>query len=495
MGGVESLPTNRLVLKLLDATPGRRERAEIKRLLDECRTKISNVERSTETWKEKRTLTMEHRHKLKTEITAVSSKLTEAIRQKQGELCREVDKLSGIFDDKSLGQQQDLQTSWLRASHEFVEGCTEDVIRQESLPKLLKRRERLKKISSEDCELSDSPDELIGFLSSSFSSNKEVFRQVEEEGLGRIVSADEIGGGGVTETDGMRPDVTSASHESSTTSPSPPQRHLSRSLSTQSATIDITVSAGDLGLDSLSPLSISSSPDGDIALADPTKKRLLILNREGRHKKTFTMDCSGVAYSPDGHRLAICLSKEVQVLSSVAGCVVKVLHGFDSKLRTVSYASTNELILTCEPPSWLQKACVWVRRLRIDTQQDLDQRFYVGGSPFKTIHYNEQYFVSNTSKGCIMVYNERGLLVRQFGKKKSTSGALTSPTGLAMHPSRNQLLVCDENTNSIQIYETNGMFVEKFAVGGQPSDITILLDGTVVVCSQTHHWVKYFSMF
>ena len=492
-GGVGCFPTNCLVVKLLDATPGRREKIEMRRLLDECHTNIARVQTSVENT-EKRKKAIQHCLTLKKEIRASSLKFTEAIRLKEAELCKEVDRLFGFVSDGSLDDtgMETYWSEWLQLSRDFVNGA-ESVLEKGNLSDIVKRRDSLvplaKDIIDAKCDLTDHAEDATKYVSVIFVPSDGVFSQVRDEGFGKLIPESEIENG-VFETDGGR---NAAGFSIGLSVP----RSISRSMSSQSVSIDRTVTARDIGLDSLSPLTISSNSQGDIAVADPSNKLILVLNNQGRLKRKFASSCSGLAFGPGGEIVAVSHTKEVQFLNPQNGGLLSIIQGQDSGLRnrTVTCDGTDKLMVTCESSSLLHKPCVYIYGLDSNGwHADLKCRFGMGASPFKAVRHRDQYFVSNTSKGCVVVYDNKGQYVRQFGKRKHSDGALTSPVGLALHPQTSALLVCDSNTQSIQMYETSGRFVDKFDLEGSPSDVTVLQDGTVVICSQNDHWVKFFSL-
>ena len=80
--------------------------------------------------------------------------------------------------------------------------------------------------------------------------------------------------------------------------------------------------------------------------------------------------------------------------------------------------------------------------------------------------YENKIFVSDGEAHLVKVYNSNGGYLYQFGRQGSGDGEFERPSGLAIDKT-GHLLVCDFNSNRIQVVTLEGDFVTKFGNYGE----------------------------
>lgn len=523
--GVSGFPTNCLIVKLLEASPGRLERIELRRCLETMKDELQTVERDLRKLGIQKQERLERCETLKSEITTTATSLVKFIRKQEKELCGKVDDIIAK-DMEILGyDKRKEECEGIRKELRDFVSKTEAVLKNSDGTKIAEMKERLiqegktvknraKKIYTEE------PHSII--LLTRFEKIVSL-----RKGFGRIKTGTEID---FELDDGGRSDSFSSLNGSSLqrTNGSFVNSIEAMSSSTlsaldlsipvfQSACITRTILGSVIGLESISPVAIASNPvSGDIAVAEPDNNRILVLNGQGGLRKRIasgSLPYSGVAFTGDGEIITVYSSKELLYIDpntgKISGNFKTTDHGV--RHRSVTCDQTGRLIVTSEPSSMFYKSavCIYGANNNINAQRAV-LKFPCHGSsltssPFKAIYHRGEYFVSDTAKGCIIVYNEQGNFERQFGawgsmlrrgngRNRNEYGELTSPTGIALDPTGENLLVCDVSTKSIQMYTTSGQFMSKYVLDGKPSDITVLRDGTIVICSKTDHWIKFLSL-
>lgn len=505
--GVIGFPTNCLIVKLLEATPGRVERIELRRCLETMKDEFNTVQRDLKKLTSQKQERLERCDEIKHEISTCATNLVKLIRKQEKELFDKMDDLIAqdmeiLSHDKRKEECEGIR----RELRDFITK-TEAVLKSSEVPKLVQMKEILveegKIVKRKAKEFyTEEPHSII--LLARFEQILDL-----EKGFGRIKTGTELDshddrGNGYARQNG--------------TNSLPTLSSLDLSLPVfQTAFVIRTVVGSNLGLDSISPVAIASnSASDDIAVAEPDHNRILVLNSRGGLKRRIasgSLQYSGVAFTGDGEIVAVYSSKELLYIDpntgKISGNFKTTDHGV--KHRSVTCDHSGRIIVTSEPSSMFYKSavCVYGTGNNINAQKAVLKFTCYGSSltssPFKALYHRGEYFVSDTAKECIVVYNEQGNFVRQFGawgsmlrrgngRSRNEFGELTSPTGIALDPTGENLLICDVSTKSIQMYTTGGQFISKFSVEGRPSDICVLQDGTIVVCSKTDNWIKFISL-
>ena len=503
--GVSGFPTNCLIVKLLEATPGRVERIELRRSIENTKDELNIVERDLRKLANQKQERLERCSEIKHEISSCATNLVKLIRKQEKELCDKMDDLivkdlEILSYDKRREECDDVR----KQLRDFITK-SEAILKSSDINKMVQMKEKLveegKTVTRKAKEIyTEEPHSII--LLARFEQLLNF-----DKGFGRIKTGTEVD-----------PEVRDSFSKHNGTNSLPTLSSLDLSLPVfQSAYVIRTVVGSNLGLDSISPVAIAAnSSTDDIAVAEPDNNRILVLNQRGGLKRRIasgSLQYSGVAFTRDGEIIAVYSSKELLYIDpntgKISGNFKTTDHGV--KHRSVTCDQSGRLIVTSEPSSMFYKSavCIYGTANNINAKRAV-LKFTCYGSgltsaPFKALYHRGEYFVSDTAKECIVVYNEHGNFVRQFGawasmlrrgngRGRNEFGELTSPTGIALDPSGENLLICDVSTKSIQMYTTGGQFISKFALEGRPSDICVLRDGTIVVCSKTDNWIKFISL-
>ena len=108
--GVSSLPTNHLLVRLIERTPGRKERKAIKEALNKCKEKVESTEKSL---KEMEAYCYEEVRKrgdeLKCEISDTAENLVKMIRDQEKDLHSQVDRFLGEkFSENTFKEHEEI---------------------------------------------------------------------------------------------------------------------------------------------------------------------------------------------------------------------------------------------------------------------------------------------------------------------------------------------------------------------------------------------------
>ncbi|XP_022780068.1 E3 ubiquitin-protein ligase TRIM71-like [Stylophora pistillata] len=109
-----------------------------------------------------------------------------------------------------------------------------------------------------------------------------------------------------------------------------------------------------------------------------------------------------------------------------------------------------------------------------------------------TIYHEEKFFVSDREAHRVGVFDEYGKLLYNIGSEESGDGHLGSPIGLAIDIFNN-LLVCDVENSTVQVFTLDGKFVSMFGLSPfVPHYVAVSKNGDVFVTDHHNHCVHVF---
>ena len=111
------------------------------------------------------------------------------------------------------------------------------------------------------------------------------------------------------------------------------------------------------------------------------------------------------------------------------------------------------------------------------------------GSPWFAVHHQDMFFVSYGRAHSVKVFSKEGVFLYNIGSGGSGDGQLNKPDGLAIDKFNN-LIVCDQYNNRLQVFSLDGKFVNSVNEGMKvPCSVAINKDGNVLVCDFRKHCI------
>ena len=484
---IDDLQTNVFLVKLLQQTEPHKERDKLSKGIQACVSKVEVLEELVKELKTCRERKIEQGEQLREEIHKMADAIVKTIRQSEMEL---TDQLEDFIAQQTefFSRVQTRLESFSRKVQDQVdvslkvhdEGDDAEISKMKNTLATLARHNTLEDNVHKEINELDS-------FTVSFDANKDLLQKITSHGIGNLTMNDQCG---------VKVGLCT------------PLRVMRVSLNTLRK-----ITPSTFGFETFSPLSIATDGDKRVAVADPENNNILLLNRNGDFLKRFTvpvhssqpaMMFSGVSFSKDKKDLiAVNGARDVHVINPNEG-TFKVSYRSSSqwgvKYCFVTTDPSGRLLLTCEPLAKQYRACIVVHSDAPFGKPDLRFGFSGEGAllfPFKAVYHDKHYYVTDMEKGCVMVYNEEGEFLRQFGRKDDEingDGHLVLPTGMVFDPSEETFLVCDWGSSSIQTYKPNGTFLGAFPIDGRPTDIALFSDGTLVVSSKDDQWIQFISI-
>lgn len=483
---IDDLQTNVFLVKLLQQSEPQKERDKLSKGIQACVTKVEVLEELVKELKTCRERKIKQGELLREKVHKMAAAIVKTITQSEMEL---TDQLQDFISQqtKVFSRVQTRLESFSRKVQDQIEVSLK-VLDEGDDAEISKMKNSLVTLAHNTLE--DNVHKEINELDSftvSFDANKDVLQKITSHGIGNLTMNDQCG----------------------------VKVGLCTPLSVMRVSLNTLrkITPSTFGFETFSPLSIATDGDKRVAIADPENNNILLLNRNGDFLKRFTvpvnssqpaMMFSGVAFSKDKKDLiAVNGARDVHVINPNEG-TFKVSYRSSSqwgvKYCFVTTDPSGRLLLTCEPLAKQYRACIVVHADAPFGKPYLRFGFSGEGAllfPFKAVYHDKHYYVTDMEKGCVMVYNEDGEFLRQFGRKDDEingDGHLVLPTGMVFDPSEETFLVCDWGSSSIQTYKPNGTFLGAFPIDGRPTDIALFSDGTLVVSSKDDQWIQFISI-
>ena len=456
LGGVADFPKNHLLARLIERIPGRKEKKVISAALKNCKDKVEVLRKSLVEMESRFQRTHERTEEMKTEIKSAASLVVEIVQEQEKELLGQID-------------------CYMKENH------SEDIFN--------KHKENLSDLLGQASSCTESIEELL--------SNGEVddlkdLQDVLVEQLNEFAEASE------TRTFWAERDTKLKFGLKLSKSEALEKFLAEGSLGTlQKITDEIVepslLDLGQCGIDQseFSPFAVAVSKiSGDLAVLDESKKRVHIMNFEGQRQSCHIQiqygDLWDIAYTKDDEVVVANRDRNRLLHYNRNGKferkIVSSATEDDVKFTFLSVDTEGRYLVTSAPryeeSTFDTEPCVCV----YSPERELERIFGHGVllSPKKALWYSGQFFVPDSEKKSVLVFDDHGVFCREIGK-----GTLTEPAGIAIDPERNNILVCDYGGDCMQIFKCTGAFVNKFDTRGSPVQIALSKDGKkIVMCCE-----------
>ena len=154
--GVSSLPTNHLLVRLIERTPGRKERKAIKEALNKCKEKVESTEKSLEEMEAYYYEEVRKRgDELKYEISDTAENLVKMIRDQEKELHSQVDRFLGEKFSENAFKEHERELIELMEKATTCIQNTEEVLESEDVEQVLELKDVLVKQLEEFSEAAE----------------------------------------------------------------------------------------------------------------------------------------------------------------------------------------------------------------------------------------------------------------------------------------------------------------------------------------------------
>lgn len=481
-GGVSSLPTNNVLIKFLEITPGRQERIDIQRSLEKSKPVVEEMERrlaildlALETlqvdWK-----------KAKDDVHLTANIVMELVKNQESKFSEDVEDFYSK-KQKMLQNQRKNLSSLLANSSTCIDAAEGVIVKGDpqeltEMSKVL--TEQLQEISImnfEDVnELKHRCGEQLEFFPNhdlQISLEKHCIGEVRHKIMERKFSSFNNPRDG-SDIESIGRVIKKIGHKGSR--------------------------KGNFK----NPGGVASNTHGEIAVADYFNNRVEVFNEAGKFLFKFGKKGSGDGQFLGPTGITYTRNNKIVVLDSrnfrvqIFDKAGHFLMGFGKRgsnqgefgwAEGVSVDENDNLIVTDTENNRVQIFLLdgtFVRQFGGRGPEGFD-------TPLGTVHHKDEFYTADKGNNCVKVFDCNGEYVRQFGRVGPGTGEFRSPRGIAVDRSNDCILVCDSENNCVHVFKLDGTYVVNFETKKTPVGIDLLKGKKVVVSSYYGHCVQILS--
>ena len=473
--GVSSLPTNHLLVRLIERTPGRKERKAIKEALNKCKEKVESTEKSL---KEMEAYCYEEVRKrgdeLKCEISDTAENLVKMIRDQEKDLHSQVDRFLGEKYSENAFKEHERELIELMEKATTCIQNTEEVLQSGDVEQVLELKDVLVKQLEEfsgaaECRISEA---------SKLTPGAEL-KYIRNENRNEL--CDGILGNLSVTGRGQSPGIS--------TSGNPPNL-------TRAGQVLQTLGTEDVGNPSFSVFAAAVSRiSGDIAVLDKKESSVYLFKEDGCYYRHFKMslvdnDLWDIAFSKDDE--VIVLDREHNQLVYYDKCAATFIRlreynpvSMDVTFTSLSTDRTGRLIVVSSP---IQEdvACVLV------FSPDGMFQFSFGSellrSPEVAVYHNEEFFVTDSEEH-VMIFDNCGQYLRTYAHC-----CFSCPIGICIDEVNNIMFISNSDNSMFYVMKFSGELISEFQAHDVPVCFSLSKDGKKMIVVYGPESKEYFQI-
>ena len=481
-GGIGSLPTNNVLIKFLEITPGRQERIDIQKSLEKSKPVVEEMEKRLAVLD----LALETLHvdwkKAKDDVHLTANIVMELVRNQESQFSEDVEDFYSK-KQKMLQNQRKNLSSLLANSSACIDAAEGVVVKGDpqeltEMSKVL--TEQLQEITIMNFEDGDELKHRCG-EQLEFFPNHDLQINLEKHCIGEV------------------------RHKISE------RKFSSFSNPRDGSEVDpigrVIKKIGHKGSrkgNFKNPGGVASNTHGEIAVADYFNNRVEVFNEAGKFLFKFGKKGSGEGQFLGPTGVTYTKNNKLVVLDS-------------RNFRLQIFDKTGQFLMCFGKRGSNQGEFGWAEGVSVDendnvivtdTENNRVQIFLLDGTfvrqyggrgpegfdtPFGTVYHKEEFYTSDKGNNCVKVFNRNGEYVRQFGRVGPGTGEFRCPRGIAVDRSNDCILVCDSENNCVHVFKLDGSYVVNFETKKTPVGVDLLKGKKVVVSSYYGHCVQILS--
>lgn len=470
-GGVAAFPKNHLLVRLIERTPGRKEKEAIKEALKTCKAKLEGAEAALKEMESRYVTSRSQAEQIKLKIKSMAENVVTMVREQETKILNEIDQKLSQNRNEGTFETHKANTSELCENASSCISTVEDIL-QNGEPSDLKD---LKDALIEDLsEFSESLESRVFWANCEFThpfdvslTNTDTVDKFIQEGclLGNLT----INTDSVSDPEDI-PIATAFSGFCIATPVVPNSIDFSRSGS-----LIQTVDNSSCGFAKFTPFSVGVSRiSGHFVALDEEMKNVHIFNEEGEPLKRFR-----IMYG-DLWDIGVSNENEIVVLNRESN---RLLHydmngNFKKKFVTAPKDNVKFTSLSVDNHG---RFIISSSPCYSETQEDTIPRILVYNpsgkltmsfgndrltTPEKAVFVNCKFFVADPGKECIVVFDKNGDFLEEIAK-----GHLNHPSSIAADYTNGNLVVCDRGNSTIRIYSQSGHLLHRFETEHVPLQV------------------------
>lgn len=494
-GGVAAFPKNHLLVRLIERTPGRKEKEAIKEALKNCKGKLEGAETALKEMEDRYETSRSQAEQIKQKIQSMAESVVTMVREQETKMLNEIDQKLSQNRNEGTFEMHKSNTSGLCENASSCIQTVEDILQNGVVSDLKDLKEAL---IEELNEFSESLESRMFWANCEFTHPFDV-SLANTESVDKFIQEKCLLGNLTINADSasVPEDIPTASGFSGLCIATPVmQKSIDYSLC--GSLIQI-VDSSSCGVANFTPFSVAvSRSSGHFVALDEEMKHVHIFNEEGEPLKKFR-----IMYG-DLWDIAVSNENEIVVLNRESN---RVLHydmngNFRKKFVTAPKENVKFTSLTVDIHGrFIISSCPCYEETQDDAMPNIlvynpsgkltlsfgDERL---SSPEKAVFLNGKFFVVDCGNESIMVFDKSGHFLEEIGK-----GRLKRPGSIAADYSNGSLAVSDRGTSTIQIFSQDGRLLHCFGTEHIPLQVSFTKNyENLLVCFEIDDGKKNIQM-
>lgn len=494
-GGVAAFPKNHLLVRLIERSPGRKEKKCIKEALNNCNEKLGRAKTALEGMEDRFEKARSEVEETRKKIASTAERIITMVRVQEQKLMDEVDKKFRESVDELIFVEQKSTTLELCENASFCMQTVQDIMENAELADVKDMKDALVEelddfSKSLEIQTSWAISEFCGPFDVSFTTTNSVEKFIEDEcALGKLVtnatsSQPQPFVVDVADSDLSQPQgsVGCAASVKSFTDHIPDQSVADYS---SFGSVLLTVDNSSTRISNFNPFAVACwRNSGHFAALDEEKKRVYIFNERGEESHSFRIpfgDLWDIAVAND--EIVVVNRESNRLLHYEVDGTFKKKHVAvprdDIKFTSLSVDLHGRFIISSSQHYGEEVLpCVLV--------YNPSGRFISFGegilqSPEKATFLNGKFFVPDSECGSVFVFDKSGDFVNEIGQCQ-----LKSPSSAAADYVGKKVLVSDNSNSTIYVFSQEGILLQHFHSQFPPKQIA-LTDNCkkLLICSDT----------
>lgn len=473
-GGVSAFPKNHLLVRLIERTPGRKEKQTIKQAIKNCNEKLESAKAALKEMEDRFETAKSQAEETKLRIKSMAESVVTMVREQEQKMLAEIDQQ--LSQNRNEGTFETHKSNAMELC-ENASGCietVEDILQNGELSDLKDLKDAL---VAELNDFSESLETRTFWASCEFKQPFDVLltdtdsveKFIEDECLLGKLSINTGTASPSEEIPSASASVLSVWEVTPVVLPSRSGTDFSR-CGSLIQTIDSSTSR----IAKFTPFSVAASRHSNNFVAlDEEMKRVHIFDEEGATLHTFR-----IMYG-DLWDIAISNENEIVVVNRESN---RLLHydmngNFKKKFVTAPKENVKFTSLTVDihgrfivssNPCYSEDTEPRILVYSPSGKLTLTVGEGTLSSPQKAVFVNGKFFVADSDHNCVMVFDNNGDFLEEIG-----SGQLESPSSIAADYSKGNLVVADRLNSTIQIYSQAGELIHHFHTEHEPRQIAL----------------------
>ena len=470
-GGVAAFPKNHLLVRLIERTPGRKEKEAIKEALKNCKDKLDGAETALKEMEDRYATSRSQAEQIKQKIKSISENVVTMVREQETKMLSEIDQKMSENRNEGTFEMHKSNTSGLCENASSCIQTVEDILQNGVVSDLKDLKEAL---IEELNEFSESLESRMFWANCEFTHPFDVSLANTESADKFIQENCLLGNINISTASASVPEDIPTASALSGLCIATPVIEKSTDYSMCGSLIQI-VDSSSCSVANFTPVSVAvSRSSGHFVALDEEMKQVHIFNEEGEPLKRFR-----IMYG-DLWDIGVSNENEIVVLNRESN---RVLHydmngNFRKKFVTAPKENVKFTSLSVDIHG---RFIITSTPCYMETQEDTMPHILVYNpsgkltlsfgndrllSPEKAVFLNGKFFVVDHDNECIMVFDKTGHFLEEIGK-----GHLDHPCSIAADHTNGSLAVCDCGNSTIQIFSQDGHRLHCFQTEHIPKQV------------------------